>query len=197
MGKRTMVINRKIDTQYVDKIKAIAPNWEIVMDDDPGVLQNQLKEAEIILHWKQAIKPAVLKNSNLTWLQTWSAGVNKLPMEVLQEKQVLITSANGVHAYPISETIFALLLGLTRKIHTYVRQQQKKKWDDAGIDGEIHGKTIGIIGAGAIGRETAKIAKAFGMKVLVSAVPGRQQSMWIKCHRISLARYCRHVMQLL
>ena len=71
-----------------------------------------------------------------------------------------------MHAYPISETIFALMLGLTRKIHTYVRQQLEKKWDNADNNLEIHEKTIGIFGVGAIGLETAKIAKAFGMKVL-------------------------------
>ena len=58
------------------------------------------------------------------------------------------------------------MLGLTRKIHTYVKNQQKKTWHHAHMGLEMHEKTIGIIGVGTIGNETAKIAKAFGMRVL-------------------------------
>ncbi len=167
MSKRTLVINRDLDETYLNDIKEVASDWEIVTGEDPDDLKEQLKEAEIVLHWKKAIEPILLEqNTNLKWVQTWSAGVNDLPLQDLQKKGVSLTSANGVHTYPISETIFAHLLGLTRKIHTYVRQQKEKKWEESDLKLEIHEKTIGIIGVGAIGLETAKIAKAFGMKVL-------------------------------
>jgi phosphoglycerate dehydrogenase-like enzyme len=92
--------------------------------------------------------------------------VNALLLGKLEQKNVQITTANGVHAYPISETIFALMLALTRKVDTYIKQQQTKTWHHAHMKQEIHEKTIGIIGVGKIGKETAKIAKAFGMTVL-------------------------------
>jgi phosphoglycerate dehydrogenase-like enzyme len=167
MSKRKMVVNLDLDEKYIDEIKEVAPDWEIASGKDTDELQEDLKGAEVILHWKKAIEQTVLEQNNqLKWIQTWSAGVNNLPLEQLSERNVSITSANGVHAYPISETIFALMLGLTRKIHTYVRQQQQKQWEHADLKLEIHEKTIGVLGVGAIGLETAKIAKAFGMKVL-------------------------------
>ncbi|WP_337969554.1 D-2-hydroxyacid dehydrogenase [Virgibacillus salexigens] len=167
MEKRILVINLKPELVQIERLKQMLPNWEVVADNDPDHLEHYLKEAEIILHWKKAIAPTILEeNTRLKWIQTWSAGVNNLPLEALQARGVCVTSANGVHAYPISETIFALMLGFTRKIHTYVRQQQVKTWHHAHLSGEIHKKTIGIIGVGAIGKETAKIAKAFKMKVL-------------------------------
>jgi phosphoglycerate dehydrogenase-like enzyme len=91
----------------------------------------------------------------------------------MNASNLYLTSANGVHAYPISETIFGLMLALTRKIHTYVKNQQKKTWHHAHMGLEMHGKTIGIIGVGTIGTETAKIAKAFGMRVLGVRHSGR------------------------
>ncbi|NAO99815.1 D-2-hydroxyacid dehydrogenase [Halomonas sp. MG34] len=167
MSKRKIVVNLDLDEKYIDEIKEVAPDWEIVSGKDTDELQEDLKDAEVILHWKKAIEQTVLEqNNDLKWVQTWSAGVNNLPLEQLSERNVSITSANGVHAYPISETVFALMLGLTRKIHTYVRQQQQKQWEHADLKLEIHEKTIGVLGVGAIGLETAKIAKAFGMKVL-------------------------------
>ncbi|RIU92601.1 D-2-hydroxyacid dehydrogenase [Oceanobacillus picturae] len=167
MSKRKIVVNLDLEEKYIDEIKEVAPEWEIVSGKDTDELQEDLKGAEVILHWKKAIEQTVLEQNNqLKWIQTWSAGVNNLPLEQLSERNVSITSANGVHAYPISETIFALMLGLTRKIHTYVRQQQQKQWEHADLKLELHEKTIGVLGVGAIGLETAKIAKAFGMKVL-------------------------------
>ncbi|GAB2565417.1 D-2-hydroxyacid dehydrogenase [Gracilibacillus alcaliphilus] len=167
MTGRTLVINLDLAQYLLDDIQAVVPNWKVVASKDSESIENELTQAEVVLHWKSAAASALLeKNDQLKWIQTWSAGVNSLPLQELQQKRIILTSANGVHAYPISETIFALLLGLTRKIHTYVRQQQEKKWHHGGLELEIHGKTIGILGVGAIGQETAKIAKAFGMKVL-------------------------------
>lgn len=167
MAGRKMIIAQNIDQEYVDKIKHLVPEWELYTGKDPSLWKSHLNDAEVIAGWKKDMKEPLLNNeSKLKWLQTWSAGVNSLPLNDLAAKDILMTSANGVHAYPISETIFALMLGLTRKIHSYVANQQDKTWHHAGLQLEIHEKTLGIVGVGAIGRETAKIAKAFGMTVL-------------------------------
>ncbi len=167
MPNRKLIITHDVDKSYIDDVKQIIPEWDVYTGKDASQWKDQLKNAEIIAGWKKAIKDPVLnEESKLKWLQTWSAGVNSLPLEELESKSIHITSANGVHAFPISETIFALMLGLTRKIHSYVRNQQSKTWHHSDLSLEIHEKTIGIIGVGAIGKETAKIAKAFGMNVL-------------------------------
>ncbi len=167
MTKRKLIIARNIDQDYVEKIKEMIPNWEIIVGKASSVWQDHIQEAEVIAGWNKEMKEYVIeKECNLRWVQTWSAGVNSLPLHKLEEKCITLTSANGVHAFPISETIFALMLALTRKIHAYVRNQLTKTWDEANLNLEIHGKTIGIIGVGAIGKETAKIAKAFGMNVI-------------------------------
>lgn len=167
MEKRKLVITLNIEEQYLQQIKKVIPDWEIFAGRDEEVWVDHLKDAEIVANWRKAVADNCLQDgAKLKWIQTWSAGVNSLPLQELNAKGIALTSANGVHAYPISETIFALMLSLTRKIHTYIRNQQAKKWDEANIHLELHQKTIGIIGVGAIGREVAKIAKAFGMKVL-------------------------------
>lgn len=164
---KKMVITRNIEQHYITQIKGIIPDWELIVGKDKHIWQGHVKDAEIIAGWNKGLKEYCLDpNSKLKWLQSWSAGVDYLPLEELNSRNIYLTSANGVHAYPISETIFTLMLGLTRKIHTYVKNQQKKTWHHAHMGQEIHGKTIGIIGVGTIGKETAKIAKAFGMNVL-------------------------------
>ncbi|EIJ82197.1 D-isomer specific 2-hydroxyacid dehydrogenase NAD-binding protein [Bacillus methanolicus PB1] len=166
MQKRKMVITHNLDECLIQKIKETVPEWELVIGKDRTVWQNHLKDAEIIAGWKKEMEEFLEENIHLRWLQSWSAGVDDLPLEKLAESKILLTSANGVHVFPISETIFALMLALTRKIHTYIRNQQSKTWHHSGLKLELHQKTVGIIGVGAIGKETAKIAKAFGMNVL-------------------------------
>lgn len=165
--KRKLIVTQNINDHLSKQIQEVVPEWEVIVGRESEVWGQHLTEAEIIAGWKKELKDVVEQNtSQLKWLQTWSAGVNNLPLDKLQSRNIQLTSANGVHANPISETIFALMLGLTRKIHTYVRNQQTKTWDHENMKLEIHGKTLGIIGVGSIGAETAKIAKAFGMKVL-------------------------------
>lgn len=167
MKKRIMVITQDIGDEYTQKIKALAPDWELIVGKEKDVWAPYAERAEVIAGWKKDLEELSLRESSeLRWVQAWSAGVNTMPLEKLASKEIALTSANGVHAYPISETIIGLMLGLTRKIHTYVKNQQEKKWHHAHMNLEMHGKTIGIIGVGEIGKETAKIAKAFGMRVL-------------------------------
>ncbi|WP_428908243.1 D-2-hydroxyacid dehydrogenase [Niallia sp. Krafla_26] len=162
MTNRKIVITKNLHPDLMNKIKVVAPDWEIIVGKDKEVWGPHIHEAEIVGGFQISFN----HYSQLKWVQTFSAGVNQYPLDQFTINQILLTSANGVHAYPISETIFAYLLGLTRKIPTYVKNQQKKVWNHGDIKQEIHEKTIGIIGVGAIGKETAKIAKAFGMKVL-------------------------------
>jgi phosphoglycerate dehydrogenase-like enzyme len=167
MKNRKMIIAQDLDENLIDQITETAPDWTIITGKDPVAWQEHLKDAEIIAGWKKLMERDIVpEDTPLKWIQSWSAGVNSLPLKELENKNIQLTSASGVHAFPISETIFGLMLGLTRKIHTYVKNQSNKKWHHANMKQEIHHKTIGIIGVGVIGKETAKIAKAFGMTVL-------------------------------
>ncbi|MFJ7747841.1 D-2-hydroxyacid dehydrogenase [Peribacillus sp. NPDC097295] len=168
MNYRKIIISQNLDERLLEKIQVLIPEWKIITGRDPAIWSDHIHDAEIIAGWKTEMKQLIMngERKNLKWIQTWSAGVNALPLDTLEKGNVQITTANGVHAYPISETIFALILAFTRKIDTYVKQQQKKIWHHAQMQEEIHNKTIGIVGVGKIGKETAKIAKAFGMTVL-------------------------------
>ncbi|GAE36743.1 D-2-hydroxyacid dehydrogenase [Halalkalibacter akibai] len=186
MAKRKLIVTQDINVQLTNKIHEVIPDWEIITGRDRSNWEKDLSEAEIIAGWKKEMSTLLQqKNSKLKWLQTWSAGINSLPLQELEDKSIQLTSANGVHAFPISETIFALMLGLTRKIHTYVRNQQTKTWHHANMNLEIHNKTIGIIGVGAIGQETAKIAKAFGMNVLGIRHSGKQTKYVDEMHTVN------------
>lgn len=186
MSERTIIISQNIEETLYNKVKSVIPDWTIVTGREPTIWNRHVEDAEIIVGWKKEMKEIVVNQDvNLKWIQSWSAGINSFPLNELLTKQIKVTTANGVHAFPISETIFALMLGFTRKIHTYVKQQQKQTWHHAFMNQEIHGKTVGIIGVGKIGRETAKIAKAFGMTVLGIRHSGKAEEFVDEMYPIS------------
>lgn len=162
-----IVCVHSLSPQHAELIRGTAPGWELIAGKERELWLPHLKEAEIVLGWNAAAEEECLKpGATLRWVQNFGAGVDRMPLDALAAKGVIVTNASGVHAYPISETIFAMMLGWTRKIHESVRYQSERRWQSVGSLGEIHGKTIGIVGVGAIGEETARLARAFGMKVL-------------------------------
>jgi phosphoglycerate dehydrogenase-like enzyme len=106
----------------------------------------------------------------LKWIQLLSAGADHVPGGPLKGSAISITTASGIHATPIAEYTMASMLAYAHRIHLAIRAQVRREWMRsgafmAGVD-DIRGQTLGIIGYGSIGRETARLAAAFGMKVL-------------------------------
>ncbi|MFC4736176.1 D-2-hydroxyacid dehydrogenase [Bacillus daqingensis] len=160
---RTIVIAQDLQEELIKKIKEAVPDWNVVIGREEETWKPWMPEAEAAAGWKADMMEYA--GEHLKWIQTWSAGVDHLPLDTYFKQGIQISSANGVHAAPISETIFAFMLGWTRRMSAYAKQQTEKKWHHAGLKHEIHGASIVIYGMGAIGEETARLAKAFRMDV--------------------------------
>lgn len=148
-----------------EKIRRAAPGRTIIFgrtaDIEPGVY----REAEVVCGWNaQAAELCLQEGAKLRWVQTWSAGIDSLPLGKLRQRGVLLTDAAGVHSIAVAETALAHMLGLTRGIHTAVRSQTAGEWHRPSALPELYGKTALIVGAGAIGNRIAELARAFGMR---------------------------------
>ncbi|SFI62310.1 Phosphoglycerate dehydrogenase [Paenibacillus sp. UNC496MF] len=165
----TIVSVHAFDDEQAAAIRAALPGHAFVQAAGLGEAQARdlLKSAEIILGWNRDVKKTLFTEGiALKWLQNMGAGIDHLPLDRVKELGIVVTNASGVHPFQISESIFAMLLSLTRGVHRAVRNQLESRWQPSPRLGEAHGRTIAILGVGAIGLETAKIAKAFQMKVL-------------------------------
>ncbi|MFC7096820.1 D-2-hydroxyacid dehydrogenase [Halobaculum marinum] len=101
---------------------------------------------------------------SLRWVQALSSGTDYLPLDDLRERGVALTNAAGVHAEPIGEQVLGYLLSFERNLHALGRQQAEHRWERR-EGGELRGKTVGVVGVGAIGTRVAELATAFGMDV--------------------------------
>lgn len=111
----------------------------------------------------------------LRWLALPSAGAdNILQTGIPQQKpDLIVTTANGVHAIPIAEFTFSMMLMWARHWPTLFSYQTHSHWATrpewaALRGGELHDATLGVLGLGAIGRQVARYGKAFGMRVLAT-----------------------------
>lgn len=161
------------------QVRATAPGYELIIGKAQELESKQIREAEVILGWSKHIaEEALHPDSKLKWIQTWSAGIDKLPLTELEKRNILLTNTSGVHAIPITEQIFGMLLSHTRYLQQAALLQRQKTWQPPkGQLTELRGKTLLITGVGEIGRETARIAEAFGMRVIGVRRSGKEAPM--------------------
>ncbi|WP_338707980.1 D-2-hydroxyacid dehydrogenase [Paenibacillus amylolyticus] len=166
MGK--IVCFPSLSEEQQQRIQNAAPEYTLKFGKAKELDPAELKEAEIILGWSPLVTEHALKqDSLLKWVQVWSAGVDNLPFADLQQKNVQVTSANGVHAIPITEIILGMMLSHSRWLRQAMLHQQHAEWKaPAKPLPELHGKTAVIVGVGEIGTETARILKALGMRTI-------------------------------
>jgi phosphoglycerate dehydrogenase-like enzyme len=161
-----------IKAQDRDRIHELAPGTELLVTEDHDEIEAALQSIEIAA--RRFPHDLIPRASSLRWMQQWGAGTDWL-MRYPQVAQVdfVLTNASGVHAIPISEHILSLLLALGRQLDLAVRAQVRREWrQPQGMSGdpgrpifELAGKTMLLIGVGAIGARTAEIAAALGMRV--------------------------------
>jgi D-3-phosphoglycerate dehydrogenase len=94
-------------------------------------------------------------------------GVDAVDLETATRHGVVVTTTGSENAAAVAEYTFALLLALARKVLAADSGMRKGEWSrDSLVGTELDGRTLGIIGLGAIGRRVARQANGFGMRVL-------------------------------
>jgi D-2-hydroxyacid dehydrogenase (NADP+) len=158
----------KLSTNTLAQIQSLAPAHRLLVTIDRSLIEGVLDRIEIAVN--RFPLDLITQAPNLRWLQHWGAGVDWLLRrpEVAALDRLTITTGSGIHAVPITEHIFGFLLAFGRGIHRAVRCQTRKEWQSPAWDQlfELPGKTMLLIGVGAIGERTAKVATALGMRVL-------------------------------
>lgn len=175
---RRLVLVGEPGLPYFEKILGLNLPIEIAVVD-PLALDEQevvLGDADALLLWRCA--PELLTKlftlaKQLRWVHTHSAGVETLPLELLCEREIVLTNAAGVFAGSLAEFAITGILYFAKDVPRLLRNQRAGVWEQFDVQ-EVGGKTAIIIGYGGIGRATAERLKA--MRVNVIACRNRTQS---------------------
>lgn len=134
-------------------------------------LDEEIRDADIFAGF--TLKPEQFASARrLQWIHCLAAGVNQLMRDDIRRSSVIITNSRHVHAVTMAEHTLGLILALARRLPSAVRYQlekhwaQQEVWDEQPHPMEINGRTLVIIGYGAIGQELAQRARACGMRIV-------------------------------
>lgn len=163
-----IVCTEKLSPAEVEQIRSAGKNIELHVLADRSELKNHIAEAEVILG--SAGSETLLAAKKLKWVQAWGAGVEGSPKELIEHPCVL-TNMQRIFAPVIAETAIGLLLSLTRGLaQDSIPAFKERKWmrepSSVPLD-DLYGRTVGIVGMGGIGSETARrLHYGFNMRVV-------------------------------
>lgn len=101
----------------------------------------------------------------LALISVWGTGVDNIDLDAAARHGVTVTNTPGVNADAVAEHTLALMLALARRIPAMDRAVRAGEWP-RGLLQQLHGKTLGVVGLGAIGRRVARLGRALGMRLL-------------------------------
>ncbi|HEU5372834.1 MAG TPA: D-2-hydroxyacid dehydrogenase [Gaiellaceae bacterium] len=192
----TVVIATPIEPELVERLRAVDEQLEVLWEpellppprfpsdhagdpsfertpDQEARFTELVSRAEVLFGYPREdpaqIAWAVRTAPNLRFVQATFAGAGQqlaaaqLPREDLE--RIAWTSSAGVHATPLAEWSLFGILALTKGLPRLLADQAARHWDHYPVD-EVRGTTVLVAGLGEIGREVARLAEAFGMRVL-------------------------------
>ena len=151
----------------------------------PDELYERAKDADILLTNKTPLMSSVLKSlPSLKYIGVLATGYNVVDVEQAARQNIVVTNVPAYGTNSVTQLVFALILELCNRVGQHSDAVRSGAWSHS-PDWcfwqtplvELHGKTLGIIGYGSIGQSVARLARAFGMDVVVaSGRPPAQQT---------------------
>lgn len=127
----------------------------------------RVQDADIIMLANQPLSAEIIKACpNLKMLSVAFTGVDHIALDACRERNILVCNAAGYSTNAVAELTFGLAISVIRNIVPCDARCRRAGTKDGLVGFELFGKTFGVVGTGAIGTRVAKIAAAFGCKVL-------------------------------
>lgn len=157
----TIIPNEDIQTKMARTFPSIQftyqENWT----------EEALQKAEILITYGEDLTDEIIEKAiNVKWIMVMSAGMELMPFTAIEKQGIMVTNARGIHKIPMAEYTIGMLLQYEKKLKQLIENETDEMWDRKIEVGELNGKTMLILGAGAIGGEVARLGKAFRMTTL-------------------------------
>ena len=146
------------------------PGWEIIASNPKEYAQHLADADALIVRSAVKVTKQVLEQApKLRAIGRAGVGVDNVDLPAATAAGVLVMNTPGGNAVSVAEHTLALMLAMARSIPQASASTKGGKWEKKKFMGnELRGKTLGIVGLGSIGREVARRARAFEMKIIAS-----------------------------
>lgn len=138
----------------------------IYIEYDNKKIEFNVSEIEYVICNGIFLYNDIKKFKSLKYIQVTSAGLDRLPMDYIQENDIKVFNARGVYSIPIAEWTILKILEIYKNSKKFWKQQEEHVWEKDRNLLELNKKTACIIGYGSIGQEIAKRLYAFNVNII-------------------------------
>lgn len=167
MPPLAVVIGEDIGSANLAHLRATFPQVEFHFCLDEAAFSAAAAQSHIL--FSKRFPAEALAAPNLRWVQTGTAGVERLLAAGLIERGVTLTNAHGAHGVPMAELILSMMLAFATGLHSLIRVQESRHHIHPQIvrtKFELEGQTLCVIGLGDVGGTLAHKSRGLGMHVL-------------------------------
>ena len=165
---------------------------QLFASTDASEVLARVRDADVIISNKVIIDAATMQHcAKLKLILISATGTNNIDLEQARQQGIVVCNCQGYGTSSVAQHTLALMLALATSLMQYDQAVRQGNWNTATqfclLDFpivDLSGKTLGIIGYGELGKAVAKLAEAFGMQVLIAALPHRSS---VDASRIALA----------
>ena len=163
----------KTDPSVWDKLTQAG--FEIVRNPTGGILSEAqlselLADCEGVIIGIDPLGAKVIEAApHLKAIAKYGVGVDNIDLDACQKRQIKVSRTVGANSNAVADFAFALMLAVARQVVSIDKRCRQSDWSKI-TTVDVYGKTLGLLGLGAIGRGVAERAKGFGMKVIAHDV---------------------------
>lgn len=160
-------VKRDVLDRYAEKLRAEGHefiSYERNMDEDVQI--ERTKDADVIMIANMPLTGNVIRSCNrLKFINVAFTGVDHVDLEAAKEKTVSVSNASGYSNESVAELVLGMTLSLLRNVPQVDARCREGKTKEGLVGRELAGKTVGVIGTGAIGGRVAELYHAFGCDI--------------------------------
>lgn len=173
-------ISRQRAEELAERYAAKGCDFVVYPDrkEDEQTLVERMKDADVVIVSNIRLSREVLEQCpKLKFLNVAFTGLDHIDQDYCREKGIVIRNASGYATQAVAELAVGLMLDVYRKITPFDASTRNLQGRNNILGRELHGKTVGLVGTGAIGLRTAAILKAFGCRLLAYSRTERQEAL--------------------
>lgn len=161
--------------------------------EDPEELIQRIGDADILLISNIPLPKEVLeKGTQLKMISVAFTGLDHIDLKYCQERGILVKNCAGYATTAVAELAIGLMIDIYRRITPLDQEMRNGKTRNHFLGRQLKGKTVGIVGTGAIGLETARLAQSFGCKVMAWSRSERKQAIEMGITYVTLPTLMAH-----
>ena len=161
-------VSDQVIERHARRLEAMGHSFKAYPKDvSPAVQAERSRDADVIMLANMPLSASVLEEAkSLKFIDVAFTGVDHIPMAEAKKRGIAVSNASGYATQAVAELCISFMIQLLRNVSQTEQRCRNGGTKDGLVGRLLHGKTVGIVGAGAIGRQVATLCKAFGCTVL-------------------------------